>query len=213
MKCRDLADILRLHADTFALTGARSEQASLQSLASALERTPTAAVAAFLKRASTASPPPGPRPTLGDVARLLAPLSRLIRVAGKATAATDLETLADFLGQRPSWPLSALTDLPATPVRATKGGGSRKPAAAMREPLVAEFLQQLRATQADPARFASVVNALGQLTLPELKKLAKEFSGASGTSKAAALKNITAHHQYKLGVRDRSAATGGRSAA
>lgn len=212
MKCRDLADILRLHAETFALTGARSEQASLQSLAAVLEQTPTATVAVFLKRASVAPPPTGARPTLGEVMRLLAPLHRLIQSVGKATAVTDLESLADFMSERASWPLSALADLPATPVRATKVG-ARKPTAAMREPLVADFLQQLRATQTDPARFASVFNELGQLTLPELKKLAKEFSGASGTSKAAALKNINSHHQYKLGVRDRSAATGGRSAA
>lgn len=211
MKCRDLADILKLHAETFALAGARPEQASLQSLASALERTPTATVAAFLKRASAASPAPGSRPTLGDVARLLTPLHRLIQSAGKKTDAKDLGSVADFLTQRPYWPLSALADLPATPARATAGG--RKPAATIREPLVAEFLQKLRDFQTDPPRFASIYNALGDLTLPELKKLAKEFSGASGTSKAAALKNIAAHHQYKLGVRDRSAATGGRSAA
>jgi len=216
MKPRYLADIITAYGAALSSVGARSQADTLAKLAQALTTGPGATVAAVLKRWNGVSfEATSSRPTLGDTANLLRPLSDIMRVGGKA-AATDLSAVTAFLQERAAVSLVDLVDRSGAAVsRALRAPKARTPKSAppFREVLVNEHVRRLREAASDEPRFTVAFDQLSDLSLPELVAVAKGLTGAGPRTKNAANKKIWAFHQAISGFDAKVRATGGRSAA
>jgi hypothetical protein len=132
---------------------------------------------------------------------------------GKPAVVKDIKTVVSVFEKFSSCNLS---DVLAAGEAVKSCTSTRSRSAPIRAELLEFYMGRLEETLHDPRAFMEVFRELKQngiLTVPELKKLAKMFRGATVTSKKAALDAIWARHSSLVDAKARTKASGGRSAA
>jgi hypothetical protein len=213
MKSCDFGTALRALAALLETAGARPANQQVEAIAAVFEAS-TATIAAVVKRIDTLPAQSSGSPNVGDVARLLFPLRKLLEKIAKAGAVEDLKSVEALLLKRSSTDLDAFVraavDALGTPPK------RKQAATALRDDLVGDYHRKLDANLGNEGAFPTVYDDLranGAMGKSELAALAKRFAGATVRSKADALKKIWNRHQQLLVFQAKARATGGRSAA
>src|SRR4051812_44655716 len=103
MKASDFGAVLRAIADMLGRLRAGVQQEHLAVFARIFEASPAATVAAVVKRLrALEAVPVQDRPTLGDVAEILAATRQLIATLAKPAVRRDVELVEAFLRERSS---------------------------------------------------------------------------------------------------------------
>src|SRR5262245_47755509 len=108
MKSQELASVLRVYAEVFGAAGARHAKEQIASFSVIFDVVPTSTVSDVVKRMKSASTPQAHgTPNLRDVARLLAPLGKLLGSTAKASVAAEVEAVVALLSERAPTALEA----------------------------------------------------------------------------------------------------------
>jgi len=216
MKASDFSSVVRALADALGRLGAHPARDELVALSTLFDATPSATVAAVLKRAgeidATANANP---PTLRALADILEAARPIFETIAKPAVERDVQLVARFLASRPSLSLSELVRSMSAPRTSSSRAGAKKAPSSVGD-LTGRYLPLLRETRGDETRFAAVFSQLSadaNAGRAEILALAKAFTGLPGKSKQDGLKRIWNSHQDILTVRAKAAATAGRSAA
>jgi hypothetical protein len=222
MKSDNFHSILKAYADILSAAGAQQAQSQIVKLATIFELAPKSNVGAVVERLRSVAPSHRiESPTLGDAARLLSPLKRLLVMTAKPGVSADVEIVEVLLSERTSMGLIefarlAVEVLSSKPAQRKARSSAKKEIAIVRNDLVAYYQQKLEDSLADPERFTADYNELSsnsELGKPELVLLAKLMTEASTRTKETALKKIWNRHRSLMASKAKSRATGGRSAA
>src|SRR5262245_9772022 len=228
MNGREFAETLAAFAAVLSSAGAgHSEGQIIQDFASLFSGAPNLKVSSIVSQMEAAPiPQETGTPSLGDVGSSLLSLRRLILHIAKPAAIADVDSVESFLANRPLIGLATflhagLEALSSKPSRKRNSKTSNaqpkaKAASPIRDDLVAEYKRLLEEALGDSERFGTAYRELSSdsaMGKAELCTLAKQMTGASGRSKAEALKKIWSRHQSLMAFKAKSNATGGRSAA
>jgi hypothetical protein len=220
MRSRDFSAILRQFADVLDAAGAPVARDQIAMFATAFDGDPASSVSDLARRI-TSLPGPGRvgSPSLGDLARLISALSRLLSKTAKKSVLTDVDIIQKLLLDRSSTEIGAFVLMaievpPASAISTKMRRASKAPKA--REDLVACYKERLEACLGDDDRFSAILSELradSTFGKPEIVALAKQMTGSGARTEDAALKKIWNRHRSLVVFRAKSRATGGRSAA
>ena len=215
MKSKDFAVSLVRFSDLLRSVSATAAEANTRQLLALFEISPATSVADVTKKLhpATASLIAG-NPSLQQAAAPLAELHAFLQGQAKPALLTDLAAVVEFLKANGSLSLSAL--LEAAPQVLVKPRKPIKVVPPVRHDLIDMYCRKLEEALGDEPGFVSLFKMLSEdedVGKQEAAAIAKRFTGASGASKAAALKKVWARHHNLMTFRAKSESRAGRSAA
>jgi hypothetical protein len=153
-----------------------------------------------------------------DIQNLVSLIGLLKRCLGdnvKATFTKDLTLLATALGRFGQAQIPQFTEVLVQRIAEPTAAPAAQPNGPLTD-LIQRYLTDLKSAVGDDGRFTELFKKLKSdpnMKAPQVRQLAKEFTGAVEKTKGGALSRILARHESLMGLEARAKATGGRTAA
>lgn len=216
MKAKDFGHFLAGISSLSEFYGVEESVQAWRSLATFFDAHPTATVSNICKLLDSAMPAVHSGTRADKVAKEVSAIRSTLGPFIKKSLNDDLNLLARSLEAHRANSLNALLAATNDKAQSTRNSRGGPLASVTTDELVEKYLKMLEAAFGDETVFVEVFTRLKSdkaIKAPAAKKLAKAFAKESATSKEAALVLIWTRHAALMESREKSANTGGRTAA